>query len=141
MDKKLKIKTFHALLARTGLISYKHDMLGSYGVESTSDLECWELDELIDKLRQQESEQRREHDAELRNLRSTVLTILQRMGIYQDNGSWDRVNKYLTNPRIAGKVLYRLTADEMRELIRKLRTIERKQKAQKANIDRMVINN
>jgi len=141
MDKKLKIKTFHGLLARTGLMSYKEDMLASYGVESTLDLELWELDELINKLRQQESEQKREHDAELRNLRSTILTILQRMGIYQDNGSWERVNKYLMNPRISGKVLYRHTADEMRELIRKLRTIERKQKANKANIDRMVINN
>lgn len=139
--KKQKIRTFHTLLHRLGMMGYKHDIIAAYGVESTTELEIWELDELIDKLRSQEQYQRQELDAQLRHLRSTVLAILQRMGIYQDNGSWHRVNAYLKDPRICGKMLYQCSPDELRALVKKLRGVERKNNRKKADIDRMVLNN
>lgn len=140
-DKKRKIKTFHALLARLGLMSYKADMLAGYGVESTTELDVWELEELIKRLRDEEQARRHENDAELRSLRSIALSILQRMGIYKDNHTWHRVNEYLLNPRIAGKLLYELKPDELRQLIRKLRGIERKQAQEKKKIEHLVLNN
>ena len=140
-NKKLKIKTFHALLARLGIMSYKADMLCGYGVESTSQLEAWELDELIQRLRDEEQARRHKHDAELRSLRSIALTVLQRMGIYKDTHSWRRVNEYLLNPRIAGKLLYDCNSDELRALIKKLRGIERKHQDKKSETDRLILNN
>ena len=140
-NKKLKIKTFHALLARLGYMSYKADMLCGYGVESTSELEVWELDELIQRLRDEELARRHKHDAELRSLRSIVLTILQRMGIYKDSRSWRQVNEYLLNPRIAGKLLYELKPDELRALIKKLRGIERKYQDKHDETERLILNN
>lgn len=140
-NKKLKIKTFHALLARLGIMSYKADMLSGYGVESTSYLEEWELDELIQRLRDEELARRHKHDAELRSLRSIALTVLQRMGIYKDSRSWRQVNEYLLNPRIAGKLLYELKPDELRALIKKLRGIERKYQDKHDETERLILNN
>ena len=140
-SKKRKIKTFHALLARLRLMSYKEDMLAGYGVESTTELDEWELDELINRLRHQEQQLHHKHDAEIRGLRSVALTIMQRMGIYRHNGDWGAVNSFLLNPRVAGKLLFELRADELRELNKKLRSIERKKALQKEKIDHYALNN
>lgn len=139
--KKLKIKTFHGLLQRLCLMSYKEDMLSGYGVESTRDLEEFELDELIGRLREQERSRHQEHEAELRGLKSVSLTILQRMGIYQNNRDWNQVNQFLLNPRVAGKLLYELNADELRALNKKLRGIERKKALERERIQYQKLNN
>ncbi len=140
-SKKHKIKTFHALLACLHLMSYKEDMLAGYGVESTTELDEWELDELINRLRDQERQLHHKHDAEIRGLRSVALTILQRMGIYCNNGDWGVVNNFLLNPRVAGKMLYEMKADELRELNKKLRGIERKKAEQKEKAEYLALNN
>ncbi len=134
---KNKIRIFHAILARTGLMDYKKDMLAPYGVESTKELNERELDELISNLQRYEDERKQELDAQLRKLRSQVLTILQRMGIYKTNEDWRHVNKYLQQPRIAGKLLYEMNPDELQHLIKKLRSIERK-KAEKAEREKQL---
>ncbi len=140
-SKKRKIKTFHAMLARMGYMSYKLDMLSAYGVESTSELEEFELDQIITRLREQEQKQHHQNDAELRGLRSVALTILQRMGIYRNNGDWDAVNRFMLNPRVAGKMLYELKPDELRELNKKLRGIERKKAIEKEKVEHLMQNN
>ena len=61
---------------------------------------------------------------ELRRKRSTVLHLMQKMGI--DTSDWDRVNDYCLHPRIAGKELRKLTTDELDVLAIKLRMIRRK---------------
>ncbi len=134
---KHKIRIFHAILARTGLMDYKKDMLAPYGVESTKELTERELDELISNLQRHEDERKQETDAQLRKLRSQVLNILQRMGIYKTNEDWRHVNNYLKQPRIAGKLLYEMSIDELRSLIKKLRSIERKE-AEKAEREKQL---
>jgi hypothetical protein len=140
-SKKQKIKTFHAILVRLGMLSHKESLLAGYGVESTLELEESEIDELIDYLKRHERSQKKEHDSQLRQLRSIVLTILQRMGIYSNNNDWHRVNKYLLQSRIAGKLLYQLNTDELRSLIKKLRGIERKESEKAAMEEYQAINN
>lgn len=61
---------------------------------------------------------------ELRRKRSTVLHLMQKMGI--DTSDWDRVNNYCLHPRIAGKEFRKLTTDELDVLAIKLRMISRK---------------
>lgn len=59
----------------------------------------------------------------LRASRSTTLHIMQRLGI--DTTDWARINAFCADKRIAGKLFYHLTADELDALTVKLRSIQR----------------
>lgn len=61
---------------------------------------------------------------ELRKERSATLKLMQKMGV--DTTDWNRVNLLCRDARIIGKDFYYITAEEHRELRRKLRSIERK---------------
>ncbi|WP_301346021.1 hypothetical protein [uncultured Muribaculum sp.] len=61
---------------------------------------------------------------ELRKERSATLKLMQKMGV--DTTDWNRVNLLCRDTRIIGKDFYYITAEEHRELRRKLRSIERK---------------
>ena len=61
---------------------------------------------------------------ELRKERSATLKLMQKMGV--DTTDWNRVNLLCRDTRIIGKDFYYITAQEHRELRRKLRSIERK---------------
>lgn len=120
-----KIKTFHALLNSLGLRDQKATMVQAYGVESTKDLTDAQLDKLINSLRRMQKSP--QTPPEIRRGRSTVLDLLTRLGVYKDNRDWNRVNKYLLNPRICGKLLYELDKEELKSLAKKLRAILKKQ--------------
>lgn len=61
---------------------------------------------------------------ELRKERSATLKLMQKMGV--DTTDWNRVNLLCRDARIIGKDFYYITAEEHRELRRKLHGIERK---------------
>lgn len=62
---------------------------------------------------------------ELRRWRSSALLRIGRLGISTiDN--WEEVNAFVSSPKIAGKVFYELTVNELKTLVRKLESIERK---------------
>lgn len=61
---------------------------------------------------------------ELRKERSATLKLMQKMGV--DTTDWNRVNLLCRDARIIGKDFYYITAEEHRELRRKLKSIERK---------------
>ena len=61
---------------------------------------------------------------ELRKERSATLKLMQKMGV--DTTDWGRVNLLCRDVRIIGKDFYNITAEEHKELRRKLRGIERK---------------
>lgn len=61
---------------------------------------------------------------ELRKERSATLKLMQKMGV--DTTDWNRVNLLCRDVRIIGKDFYYITAEEHRELRRKLKSIERK---------------
>lgn len=71
------------------------------------------------------------HREELRRKRSTVLHLMQKLGI--DTSDWDRVNNYCLHPRIAGKEFRKLTTDELDVLAIKLRMIRRKDQEKECN--------
>ena len=62
-----------------------------------------------------------ENLAETKKLRSSILKKLQKHGV--DTTDWTCVNRFLENPRIAGKLLYNMNHQEMRDLIKKLGSI------------------
>jgi hypothetical protein len=132
---KNRIIRIHAALAAAGLMHMKPEMLGSYGVESTKQLTAAQADDLLGRLHRIADERREDTPKQVRNARSAVMTLLNRMGIYADNGDWSRVNEFLLQPRICGKLLYELSLEELQALQRKLYVVERKlqQKVQEEN--------
>ena len=117
-EKTAKIRQFHAILAKKGLLDLKYDIIAQYGVESSKDLTVEQLNEQITALNATEASE------SVRSERSSVLYLLGKLEI---NGSkeegWDMVNNYLKQPRIAGKTLYEMNTQELRDCVKKLRAI------------------
>lgn len=67
-----------------------------------------------------------QEEREIKKKRSAILLRLQKYGI--DTTDWNIVNRFMSNPRIAGKTLGEMTADEMDMLIPKLESILNKDK-------------
>lgn len=61
---------------------------------------------------------------ERRKARSELLKQLQRMGI--DTTDWNRINAFCEDKRIAGKPFGRMTAEELRKVAVKARSIQNK---------------
>ncbi|MDL2315058.1 hypothetical protein LJC16_02235 [Bacteroidales bacterium OttesenSCG-928-C19] len=120
-EKTKLIRQFRAILAKKGLEDIKDDILAQYGVESTKDLTVEQLKEQIDILNGSDVR------PEVRQWRSNVLTALGKLGIYgskEDN--FIEVNNYLEQPRIAGKILYKMNLSELKACHKKLKTIKSK---------------
>lgn len=65
------------------------------------------------------------YEQQLKKARSAVLYRVGKLGINTiDN--WDDINAFLLSPKIAGKVLYEMSLEEMKELTRKLEAIMKK---------------
>ena len=61
---------------------------------------------------------------ELRRQRSICLKLMQKLGI--DTTDWTRINAFCQDGRIAGKQFRDITSEELEQLAKKLRSIERK---------------
>ncbi|MFQ8805856.1 MAG: hypothetical protein ACLR8Y_13155 [Alistipes indistinctus] len=97
----------------------REDIIEGYGAESLCDLSDGQLQDAVDRL-EQEARIRTENDVKRR--RSIVLSLLTDLGVYYvapgeiQQAKWDRVNRFLSSPKIAGKELYRLDKSELSAL-------------------------
>lgn len=78
-------------------------------------------------------------DRQTKKLRSAILHRLQKHGV--DTTDWDKVNRFLEQPRIAGKRLYDMSNDEMKALIPKMESILGKDKVERERIKRITTQN
>ena len=84
-----------------------------------------EYEEMCDTIAERRLQDRNSYRERIRKARSSVLLRVGRLGINTvDN--WDEVNAFLLSPKIAGKLLYEMDLDELKELTRKLEAIIRK---------------
>ena len=126
MDRNKAYRLFHALLGELGIRAQKGNILAGYGVERTTELTDEQLSAIIRGLEEQKHQ--RNGDM-LRRGRSRVLRLLTEMGVYYvvpgepKTACWERVNRFVASARIAGKVLYDLTPEELQTLERKLRSM------------------
>jgi len=123
-----RIQQFHAIMSHMGIMDSKATMLGAYGVEHTTDLTDEQLDELVSRLVHMMNN-RYSNNEELKKWRSNVLTMLNKYGIYTTNNDWSKVNTFLLDERISGKMLYELSVSELIALHRKLMAIMAKRQA------------
>lgn len=134
--KNARVRRLRAIWVKQGIDQYRDSILGQYGVTSTADLNIHQLDELIDQYSNQAPAS--EH---VRRQRSIILDLLTKLGIYNDNGDWQAVNAYLMKPRIAGKLLYQMSSDELNTLQYKLRSILAKKQVSDIEINRQKLLN
>jgi len=137
MNKSVKISKLRSLWIKQGIDDQRSVILEQYGVTSTAELNENQLDELIQKFTQDKNFV----SAETRHYRSIILKLLTEIGIYDNKGNWERVNQYMMNPKIAGKLLYQLSVEEMKELQKKLRSIKTKQYLQIDERKRLELSN
>ena len=135
-QKNAKVRRLRATWIKQGIDQYREAILEGYGVSSTADLNLQQLDELITQYSNQAPAS--EH---VRRQRSIILDLLIKLGIYNDNGDWRAVNAYLMQPRIAGKLLYQMSSDELNALQYKLRSILAKHEASENEINRQKLLN
>lgn len=68
----------------------------------------------------------------MKRWRSNVLRLLTDIGVYYTTASehqracWDRVNRFVSSPKLAGKEFYYLSVEELQALAVKLRGIKQK---------------
>ena len=80
--------------------------------------------------------ERKPNERQVKKLRSGILLRLQKHGV--DTTSWDAVNRFLMDPRIAGKLLFEMNIEEMQSLTGKLESILAKDLKRQQNINRLM---
>ena len=136
MYKSKLIKQMHAILAQKGLMDMKEEILMSYDVASSKDLTVEQLESIINRLNNADTKE------DVRKERSVVLTLLQKLNIHgSKEEGWDHVNNFLLQPRIAGKILYRMNVKELKEAAVRIRMIIKKKEQSDADVDRLTREN
>ncbi len=125
--KKSLHRKLMTLLSKAGIhADMRHEMIHRFtGGRTTSskDLTTGELAELINRLQG-------DYEDQLRRLRSEILAIATRTGIH-DPKNWDKFNAFMIHRSIHHKPLNEYSLDELKELRRQFRAIERRYKQQK----------
>lgn len=137
MDKHQKAAKLRSLWMRQGIDNMRETILAPYGVKSTADLDEDQVDELINYYTQKKDQT----TPEIRAHRSVILKLLTELGVYANNADWSRVNQYMMDSRIAGKLLYQMSVPEMKTLAVKLRSIKAKYTVRRASNERLALNN
>lgn len=134
--RKAKVRRLRALWIKQGIDEYRDAILSQYGVESTAKLNVQQLNELIGQY--SFTPAATDH---VRKQRSMLLTLLTKLGIYKTNADWERVNAYMMQPRIAGKLIYQMSSDELNACAKRLRAILHKADPVEREIERQSILN
>jgi hypothetical protein len=120
-----KLQQLHLLLLKLGAVDCKGDLLSDYNVTSSRDLTDRDLDELLKRVHAG-AENRYSENPAIKAWRSNVLVHLTKYGIYSTNADWPKVNRFLMDKRVAGKLLYEMSVPEMQTLFKKLIAMAKK---------------
>jgi len=118
-ERNKKLQQLHVMLIKLGAIDCKGDLLSDYNVSSSRDLSDRDLDALLERV-QNGASNRHSSDPNIKAWRSNVLVNLTKYGIYSTPADWKRVNAFLLDKRISGKLLYEMGVAEMQALCKKL---------------------
>jgi hypothetical protein len=124
-----QIARIHILLKEAGVAQSKADILAGFGVKSTSDLTADQYQTLVETLIDLAKKKSPQTEA-IRKKRSAILRLCSEMMVW-DGLDWGRLNAYISQPRLAGKLLYECNFDELVDLYKKLKVIQSKSLAQK----------
>lgn len=138
-EKSKKVQELRSAWISLGIDNMRQDIIKPYGVESTKDLTIEQLDALLKRFSAKYF--RTPPDSEGRRLRSIALTLLTKYGVYFNNDDWHRVNRFLMDRRIAGKLMFEMDTNDLNALIRKLRVMVADKERQEAETHRLINSN
>jgi hypothetical protein len=125
-----QIARIHILLKEAGVAQNKADILAGFGVKSTSDLTADQYQSLVEALIDLAKKKSPKTEA-IRKKRSSILRLCSEMRVW-DGVDWNRLNAYISQPRLAGKLLYECDVDELADLYKKIKAIQSKSLTQEA---------
>lgn len=140
MTNKVSHERFFSLLKQLPGAEKESLVLQYSGMHTTSLRELYkyypeEYKRMIAAMQSEVNKQSRSDLSEIKELRSAILHRLQKHGV--DTTSWDNVNRFMRQPRIAGKMLFELSIEEMKALIPKLEAILRKDREKRESEQRL----
>lgn len=139
-QKVTNFEKFYALLKRmTGVdmekvkesLVWQFSGLRTYSLREMTEEEYMEMIQHMENVIAQKTNER-----VIKKLRSGILHRLQKHGV--DTTSWDAVNRFLLNPRVAGKLLFEMSVEEMQALTGKLEAILAKDRKKQQDINRLM---
>lgn len=136
---KRKRMRFNILLAQNHMKESKESILAGFNAESTTELSEYNLDELIKWLESISVRKQTEVSGEVRKWRRKIFLALDACDVPANN--YERVNAFLLDRRICGKLMYECTLDELKALHKKLRSVARVIEVKKGEQRNMTTNN
>lgn len=132
-ETKTKIRQLMTIFSRLRIdTEMRHEIVYNYTngrTSSTRQLTAEELEGLVSRFQKelQSISNAANHELEKKKKRSIVLAIAQRCGIHGGT-SFDKFNSFMVNKSIYKKELYKYTMEELDELIKQFRGLERNYK-------------
>lgn len=134
------LRKFHTLIRQAGALANKNDILDGFGVTTAKELTRQQIEDVCSELQNMVQAKTIEAPKEVRAARSRILTLCTDLGVWNGN-NWEPLNKFLLNPRIAGKLLYHMDIKELKALNNKLSIMLRRKKADLLTDEFKAINN
>jgi hypothetical protein len=133
----------HAIIKELHLERAKPALLAGYGVEHTNQLSEADLKDLVKRLDEMQHDKifAGSSDPEVRRWRSTLLSLLNKYGVYGTSDDWSHINRFLLDPRVCGKLIYQMTIEELKATCVRVRAILHDQCAKNEEIERLIIQN
>lgn len=128
-DKNMRHDIFYALLGQMPGAD-KEQLVWEYSAMRTTSLKEFAAvdpsgyERMIEDMRNNVAGNREKKLDEMKYYRSAILHRLQKHGV--DTTSWREVNRFLEQPRVAGKRLYEMSVQEMQSFLRKIEAILKK---------------
>ena len=128
-ERGAKVRRLNTLMSACRLIPNREDILALWDARSYDELTDDEIVALQAYMEFAHRAKTTPASDAIRRLRSQVLAHLTKLGMYALPEDWTKVNRFLLQRRICGRLLYMLDAQELQALVRKLRAIGDKRPA------------
>lgn len=123
LERGAKIRRINTLMSACRLIPNREDILALWDARTYDELLDEEIVEVQAFMELAHRAKTTPAPDAIRRLRSQVLAHLTKLGMYASPEDWTKVNQFLLQRRICGRLLYMLDTEELQALVRKLRAI------------------
>ena len=118
-ERGAKVRRINTLMSACRLIPTRTDILALWDARSYDELTDNEIVALQAYMEFAHRAKTTPATDAIRRLRSQVLAHLTKLGMYASPEDWTKVNRFLLQRRICGRLLYMLDAQELQALVRK----------------------
>ena len=128
-ERGAKVRRINTLMSACRLIPNRTDILALWDARSYDELTDNEIVALQAYMEFAHRAKTTPATDAIRRLRSQVLAHLTKLGMYASPEDWTKVNRFLLQRRICGRLLYMLDAQNLQALVRNRRPMGKKNPA------------